>query len=63
MTSKGIEFENEIIEAEYTFLAEKVARLQDKVSNFFPELQLSNKIFGFLFLEHQKTNMVCYHAS
>jgi hypothetical protein len=29
--SKGIEFEREILEAEYTFIADKVVQLQDKV--------------------------------
>jgi hypothetical protein len=29
--SKGIEFEREILEAEYSFIADKVVQLQDKV--------------------------------
>lgn len=30
--SKGIEFEREIVEAEYSFITDKIGQLQDKVS-------------------------------
>ncbi|KAL1820625.1 hypothetical protein ACET3Z_015494 [Daucus carota] len=42
-TSKGIEFENEIIEAEYNFLAEKVARLQDKAKALEMNIETTRK--------------------
>ena len=32
--SKGIELEQEILEAEYAFVTDKVVRLQDKVREF-----------------------------
>lgn len=42
-TSKGIEFENEIIEAEYSFLTEKVARLQDKAKALETNIEMTRK--------------------
>lgn len=43
VTSKGIEFENEIIEAEYSFLTDKVARLQDKAKALETNIETTRK--------------------
>ncbi|KAL8132301.1 hypothetical protein AgCh_007975 [Apium graveolens] len=43
VTSKGIEFENEIIEAEYSFLTDKVARLQDKAKALETNIEMTRK--------------------
>ncbi|KAK1404531.1 Golgin candidate 2 [Heracleum sosnowskyi] len=43
VTSKGIEFEHEIIEAEYSFLTDKVARLQDKAKALETNIETTRK--------------------
>ncbi|KAH9801629.1 Golgin candidate 2 [Citrus sinensis] len=42
-TSKGVEFEREILEAEYTFIADKIIQLEDKAKKLEGNIEMTRK--------------------
>uniref|UniRef100_A0A5B7B8J6 Putative golgin candidate 2 n=1 Tax=Davidia involucrata TaxID=16924 RepID=A0A5B7B8J6_DAVIN len=43
VTSKGVEFEREILEAEYSFITDKVGRLQEKAKTLETNIEMTQK--------------------